>query len=430
MDFERIEGSRVKFTFKVTKEEFKDALDKAFVKVNKTVSIKGFRKGAAPRSIYEKNYGVESLYQDALDVVLRNKVDEVLADKELQEKLNFLGQFGADVDKDFGVDKEFNVYLFIDVEPEFELPTLKDIKVKDKDLTVNDDEVYAEIKRTVSKDIIKANKENGVIENGNIVKFDYVGSVDGVEFEGGKQDDAELEIGSHTFIPGFEEQMVGLKAGEKKDIEVTFPENYGAKDLAGKKAVFKLNIKEVKEEVLPAFTDEYIKGLKIDGVENLDQLKANKKEELTKRKDATEENRMADEAIKQLLDNTKVEVPNSLVEERINATKGQYESQAKAYGISLEQLLMFQGITLEQFNDQIERASFEQAKFNLVATKILDVNKLIPSKEDIEAYANEQAEKVGKTKDELLNANLARYHSELAYKNLIKFIMENITIEK
>lgn len=430
MEFEKIEGSRLKFTFKVTKEEFKDALDKAFEKVNKTVSIKGFRKGAAPRSIYEKNYGVESLYQEALDVILRNKVDEVLADKETTEKYNFLGQFDADVDKDFGVDKEFNVYLFIDIEPEFDLPKLKDIKVKDKNVEVTDDEVYEEVKRTVSKDIIKSVKENGIIENGNTVKFDYVGSVDGVEFEGGKQDDAELVIGSHTFIPGFEEQMVGLKAGEQKDIEVTFPENYGAKDLAGKKAIFKLNIKEVKEDILPAFTDEYIQGLKIDGVENLDQLKAKKKAELAERKDRAEEDRIADEACKQLVENTNVTVPNSLVEERVNATKRQYEGQAKAYGISLEQLLMFQGITLEQFNDQIERASLEQAKFNLVASKLLAENNLVPTKEDVDAHAEAEAQRLGKTKEELYSANLARYHSELAYRNLIKFLKENITIEK
>ena len=428
MEFEKIEGSRVKFTFDVTKDDFEKALDEAFVRVNKNVSIKGFRKGSAPRSVYEKNYGVESLFQEALDVILQGKVNEVVADKDVQEKLTLLGQFSADVDKEFGRGKDFKVYLFIDVQPDFNLPNYKDVKVDKKNVEVTDDEVYEAVKYTVSKDIVKADKVSGVIANGDIVKFDYVGSIDGVEFEGGKQDDAELEIGSHHFIPGFEEAMVGLKVGEKKDIEVTFPENYGAKDLAGKKAVFKLNIKEVKEQVLPEMNEEYIKTLKIDGVKTLDDLKALKKKELTERKDRAEDDRIANDICKKLVDLTEVEVPRALVDERAQGFKSQYEAQAKAYGISLEQLLMFQGITLEQFNDQIERNSFEQAKFNLVASKVLEVEKLAPTKEEIEAYAAEQASKVGKEKDELLKANLQRYFSELSYKKLIDFLKANVVI--
>ena len=428
MEFEKIEGSRVKFTFNVTKDDFEKALDEAFVKVNKNVAIKGFRKGAAPRSVYEKHYGVESLFQDALDVILQNKVNEVVSDKEITEKLVLLGQFSADVDKEFGRGKDFKVYLFIDVQPEFELPKYKDVKVDAKKVEVTDEEVNQEIKYVVSKDIVKAEKVSGVIANGDIVKFDYVGSVDGVEFEGGKQDDAELEIGSHHFIPGFEEAMVGLKVGDKKDIEVTFPENYGAENLAGKKAVFKLNIKEVKEQVLPEFTDEYVKGLKIEGVNTYAELKENKKKEIEARKDRAEDDRIANEICKKLVDLTTVEVPQTLVTERVNSFKGQYEAQAKAYGISLEQLLMFQGLTLEQFNDQIEKNAYEQAKFNLVASKVMEVEKLVPTKEEVEAYAEEQAKNLGKTKDELLAANLQRYFSEISYKKLIDFLKANVVI--
>ncbi len=429
MNYEKIEGSRVKFTLDVTKDEFEAALDEAFKVVVKKVTVKGFRKGSVPRGIFEKNFGVESLYEDALNVILRNKVREVTSDKQVNEELVMLGQFNADVDKDFERGKDFKVYLFIDIEPEFELPKLKDIKVKGKKVEVSDDDVYKEIKNVVSKDVTKVDKVDGVIAEGNIVKFDYEGFVDDKAFEGGKATDATLEIGSHHFIPGFEEAMVGLHVGDMKDIEVTFPEEYGAKDLAGKKAIFKLNIKEVQEEVLPAFTDEYIKGLKIEGVDNLDQLKALKKKDLEERLDRIEEDRVANDICKELIDKTDVSVPRSLVSERVESYNRQYEAQAKAYGISVEQLLSFQGITMEDFNDQIEKNASEQAKFNLVASKLLEENNLVPTKEEIEAKAEEDASKQNKKKEEVLSVNAQRYASELSYKKLIDFLKENVTIE-
>mgnify|MGYP002711661304 FL=1 len=295
METVKLEHSRVKLIFDVTPEEFEAALDKAFPIKNAKVTIHGFRAGKAPRSVYEKNYGVESLYDEALDEIFNNKVQEALKDEELAKKL--VGRFEPSIESQIERGKEFKVSLSIDVFPEFELPEYKNIEVKKQNLEVTDAEVDAEIKTLVAKDIKKEVKAEQVIASGDYVTFDFVGTVDGVEFPGGKADNYELQIGSNTFIPGFEDQMIGMKKDEIKDLNVTFPENYGEKSLAGKAAVFKVTVHEVKEEILPELTDEYVQGLKIENVGNLDELKAFKKGEIAEKKAVSEKDRQVNEII-------------------------------------------------------------------------------------------------------------------------------------
>jgi len=423
MKVTKLEHSQLKLTFDVTKEEFEKAIDKAFETKNKEVTIKGFRKGTAPRSIFEKTYGVESLFADALDVIFNDKVQEAVADKELVEK--FVGKFEPVVEEGFARGKDFQVSLVIDTYPEVVLPAYKGIEVAKKNLTVSEDDVKKAIDALAKKDAQMVAKEEQVIAKGDYAVFDFVGSVDGVEFPGGKADNYELQIGSGQFIPGFEDQMIGMKAEETKDINVTFPENYGQADLAGKAAVFKVTVHEIKVEKFPEFTDEYVKGLNINGASTLDELKANKKAELEAAKVQAEKDRQFDYIVNEVIEAASVDMPKSMIQERVNQFKAQYEQQAKMYNIPFEKFVELMGATIEQFNDQAQKQAEKQALFNVVASKIIEVEKLAPAKEAIEAKAEEEAKKNGKTKEANLQENFARYYSDLAYKALVDFLLTN-----
>ena len=421
---EKIANSQLKLTFDVTADEFEKALDKAFETENAKVTIQGFRKGKAPRSMFEKTYGIESLFASALDVILNDKVQEAIKDEEVTN--NAIGNFEPLIEDKVERNKDFKVSLVIDTYPEVTLPEYKGIEIKKQDLTVSDDEVLKAVNALAKKDATKETKADGVIASGDYATFDFVGTVDGKEFEGGKAENYELQIGSGQFIPGFEDQMIGMKNEETKDINVTFPENYGAQDLAGKPAVFKVTIHEIKVEKFPEFTDEYVKGLKIDGVNNLEELKLKKKTELEDAKKVSEKDRQVDELINKILDAAKVDMPKTLVNQRFEAIKNQYENQAKMYNIPFEMFVQYMmQATVEQFNDMARRNAERQALFDVICGKIIEEEKLAPTKEEVEAKAEEEAKATGKSKDEVLKTNYAQYFNNLAYTKLIDFLLAN-----
>ena len=410
---ENIENSRVKLTFDVTPEEFEKAIDKAFEKENAKVTIKGFRTGHAPRHVYEKTYGVESLFATALDFILDDKVQEAIKDEELTKKA--IGQFEPILEEKIERNKAFKVSLAIDVYPEVELPDYKGLEIKKQDLTVSADEVNNAINALAKKDATMSPKaKTGKIAKNDYATFDFEGKVDGKPFDGGKAENYELQIGSGQFIPGFEDQMIGMKAGETKDINVKFPENYGAKDLAGKDAVFTVTVHEIKVEKFPEFTEEYIKGLKIEGVSTLDELKAKKRQELEDAKKVSEKDRQTNDVINALLDKAKVDMPKTLVDTRYNALKAQYENQAKMYNIPFETFIQIMGATMEQFEDINRKQAARQALFDVVASKLIEVEKLTPSKEEVDAKAGDNK-----------NANKAQIMNELAYQKLIDLLLSN-----
>ncbi len=425
MTIEKLEHSRQKAIFDVPAEEFEKALDEAFVKCNEKVTIHGFRKGHAPRSVYEKMYGVESLYDEALNVVLNAKVQEIYADKELVKEI--VGPFepGYESEEKLERGKPFKVSLSFDVYPEVNLPQYKGIECSKAQLEVTDEELDRALKNLQSKDATKQLKEEQVIASGDYATFDFVGSVDGVEFPGGKADNYELQIGSGQFIPGFEDQMIGMKAQEVKDVNVTFPENYGEKSLAGKPAVFKVTLHEVKTMVYPEWTEEYIAGLKLENVHTLDELKASKKKELEEQKAKSEKDRQVDEIINKILDNAVVDMPVSLEQERIENIRKQYADQAKMYNIPFETFLGLMNITKEKFEEDTEKQGKRQALFNVVISKIIEVENLTPTKEALEARAEADAAARNSTKEEMMKNNLQRYYSDIAYTNVIEMLLSN-----
>ena len=428
MTTERLEHSRVKAVFEVTAEEFDKALDKAFEKCNAKVTIKGFRQGKAPRSAYEKNFGVESLYDDALNFILNEKVSEIYANQELAKEI--VGQFEPAIESEERIEKGkgFTVSLTFDVYPEVNLPQYKGIEVTAQVLEATEEEIDNAVKAVVKKDASMQAKEEQVIAKGDYATFDFVGSVDGVEFPGGKADNYELQIGSGQFIPGFEDQMIGMKAEETKDVNVTFPENYGEASLAGKAAVFKVTVHEVKEEVYPELTDEYVQGLNIEGVTTVAELKANKKAEIEAKKAVSEKNRQIDTIINKILDNTVVDMPASLNEERINQIRGQYEQQAKMYNIPFETFLSLMNITKERFEEETEKQGKRQALFNVVFSKLVEVENLAPSKEELDAKAEADALAQNSTKEAMLQQNIGRYYSDLAYNKMVDLLLAEAKI--
>jgi len=421
---EKTENSQLKLTFDVTADEFEKALDKAFETENAKVTIQGFRKGKAPRGVFEKNYGIESLFAPAVDVILNDKVKEAIADEEVCK--NAIGNFEPLLEDKVERGKDFKVSLLIDIYPEVTLPEYKGIEVKKQNLRVTEDEVMKSIEALAKKDATMEVKKDGVIAKGDYATFDFVGSIDGKEFDGGKADNYELQIGSGQFIPGFEDQMIGMKSEEVKDINVTFPENYGQQNLAGKPAVFKVTVHEIKEEKFPEFTDEYVAGLKIDGVATLEQLKAKKKAELKDAKKVSEKDRQTDEVINKILDAAKIVMPKTLVEQRFQSIKAQYEKQAKMYNIPFEMFIQYMmQATVEQFEDVARRNAERQALFDVICGKIIEVENLAPTKEEIEAKAEEEAKAANKSKDELLKTNYSQYFNNLAYTKLIDFLLSN-----
>ncbi len=425
MNVEKLEHSRNKVVFEVSADEFEKALDKAFETCNAKVTIKGFRAGKAPRHVYEKNYGVESLFDEALNVVLNAKAQEIYADKDLAKEI--VGPFEPNFESEEKLErgKPFKISLSFDVYPEVNLPQYKGIECGKANLEVTAEELENALKQVMAKDSSMQPKEVQVIEKGDYATFDFVGTVDGVEFPGGKAENYELQIGSGQFIPGFEDQMIGMKAEEVKDVHVTFPENYGEKSLAGKPAVFKVTVHEVKNMVYPELTDEYVKGLKLDAVETVDALKESKKKELASNKEKSEKDRQVDEIINKILDNAVVDMPVSLEEERVNQIRNQYQQQAKMYNIPFETFLGLMNITKEKFEEETLKQGKRQALFNVVISKLIEVENLAPTKEDLEALAAKDAEAQKTTKEALMQKNAARYYSDLAYQRVIEFLLAN-----
>jgi trigger factor len=423
MVVEKLEHSRTKLTFDVTPEEFEKALDKAFVEENSKVNIHGFRKGKAPRSVFEKMYGVESLYATAIDVILNDKIQEAVKDENLVK--DFIGQFEPLLEDKVERNKNFKVSLVIDTYPEVKLGDYKGIEVAKKNLEVTDEDVEKAVKSMAAKDATMEAKAEQVIAKNDFVTFDFVGSVDGVEFPGGKAENYELQIGSGQFIPGFEDQMIGMKAEEVKDVNVTFPENYGAKDLAGKAAVFTVTVHEVKVEKLPEFTDEYVKSLNVKDVNTLDELKAYKKKELEDSKLVSEKDRQTNEIVNKIIDGTKVDMPASLPAQRANQLRAQFEMQAKQYNIPFETYLSLMNITAEDFNKRINEQATRQAIFDLAAAEIIEKENLVATEEQVKAKAEEIAKAQGKKADAILKKQNDQLVNSLTYDNFMKFLLDN-----
>ena len=428
MTFEKLEHSQIKASFEVSAQEFAEALDEAFKICNEKVTIKGFRKGKASKEVYLRHYGVESLYADAIDAAVSRKMrEELLTNPEIQ----IASQPMLDVDyATVGEGKGFSFTLTFDTYPEVVLGEYKGIKVAALDNNVTEEEIKAEKNRLLKDKIVIEVKEEQVIALGDIAVFDFLGTVDGVAFDGGAAENYELEIGSHQFIPGFEEQMVGMEANSERDINVTFPENYGAANLAGKDAVFHITLHEVKSKKAPELTDELVVELKIEGVNTVEEFNAHVENSLAERKLAFNIRQIENTVMETVMNNATVDLPRSFVADRVKSLKSQVENQAKQYNIPFEMFLQFSGVSVEQFEAQCQEEAQRQVKTELVLDKIAEVEGLLPTDEQIdEAVKNYSLQTKISVNDIVKRIGKGPFAAQIASNNAIQLILESKVVE-
>lgn len=388
MKFEKLSTNRAKFTFEVTPHEFEHGLDHAFDHAVQNVEVKGFRKGKVPRNIFENKFGVESLYEDALNHVISHLYQQIFDEKSVI----VVGEPQIDLDiKNVKRGEPFSVSILVPIKPEVTLGDYKGVEVAKKNLVASDAEIDAEIKKLLSQNASLEAKTTDVLENGDTAIFDFEGFVDNVPFDGGKAENYELVIGSGQFIPGFEDGMLGLRIGESRDVNVVFPEQYQAEQLAGKPAVFKVKLHEIKVAKSESLNDEFVVGLKREGVETVEALKADIKQSLEKQKESSEADRITGTAVKFACDNATVDIPQEMIDSEVNQLRKNVENQAKQYNIDFEMFVQLNGLTMDQFNSEMNKQAKDRVLTSLVIEAVAQKENIVATEAEIDAKYDEIA---------------------------------------
>lgn len=383
-------------TIKVTGEEWEKAIDKAFEKANKKVKIDGFRPGHAPKDLFIKKYGEESLYFDAADAVLPDAYAKIMEDNK---EVEIVAQPEIEVKS---INKDGVEFLFIlTLKPEVKLKKYKDLGVKKDSVEVTNEEVEKTIDEMRHK-YAETREKDGALENKDTAIIDFEGFKDGVAFDGGKGTDYALEIGSNTFIPGFEEQLIGMKKGETKEIEVTFPENYHSEELKGSKATFKVTVKEIKETIIPELNEDFYEDLNLDGVNSKESLEKEVKKMMMEHKEMHAENKFIDDLMDAVIKETEVDIPEAMVKEETTRILKQYEENLKMQGLTLAQFYQFTNSDEQSLRDQMKDEAVKRITSRLVLEEIAKLEKIEISDEEAEKEATDLAAKYQMEKEEFL----------------------------
>lgn len=378
-------------------EEWNKILDDTFKKVIKKVKIDGFRPGKAPREVYERKYGKSSLVVEAVDMAVSDAYTKAL--KEFKGEP--IMQPSVAIDK---ADEEGVIYKFIfTTKPEVKIKKYTNLGVKKPSVKVTDKEVEEEIQNII-KEYADLQVKEGAIEDGDTAIIDFEGFDNGKAFEGGKGENYSLEIGSHSFIPGFEEALVGHKSGEEVDVNVTFPEDYHAEDLKGKPVVFKVKIHEVKTKIYPKLDEEFFKDLGLDDVKNEEELKKTIKDGIKSRKEYDAENKYTDELFEALLKETTVEIPHELIHEELDRMVEQYAERLKMQGLTLEQFYKYTNSSEEALKGQMHEEAEKRVKLRFAIEEIISLEKIDATDDEAEKEAQEGAKKHNIDKDEYVKA--------------------------
>lgn len=380
---------------KIDGDDWKKAIDKAFKQAQKTVKIDGFRPGKVPREIFEKRFGKESLYKDAADEVIQLAYLKALSDSKLVPVVKPEVALKS-------VTEEAVEFIFkIITKPEVKIKKYKGLNVKPEECEVTEEEINHELGHILEKYAELEVKEEGTVENGDIAIIDFEGFKDGVAFEGGKGENYSLEIGSHTFIPGFEEQIIGMKKDEEKDLDITFPEDYGAKELAGAKVVFKVKVNEIKEKKNRELDEEFFEDLAMEGVNSEETLKEEIKKSIETHKKADIENRYIDKLLEELAKNVEVDIPEEMVNEEVDRLLERYEENMKMQGISLDLYYKFTNSTEKDLRNQLEKEAYSNVLYRLMLEEIMNIEKVEVSEEDAKKELKSLSEKYKMTEEEL-----------------------------
>ena len=386
VSFENTATNRGVVTFTIGQDKIQPALDQAFNKVKKNLNAPGFRKGHMPRAVFNQKFGEEALYDDALNAILPAAYEAAIAELGL----DVVAQPKIDV-KSIEKGQDWTLTAEVVTKPEVKLGAYKDLEVSvEVSKEVTDEEVDAKLENE-RKNLAELVVKEGAAENGDTVVIDFVGSVDGVEFDGGKGENHSLELGSGQFIPGFEDQLVGAKAGDEVEVKVTFPEDYQATDLAGKAAVFVTKVNEVKAKEVPALDDELAKDLD-DEVETLDELKAKYRKELEAAKEIAFDDAVEGAALDLAVENAEiVELPAEMVEDEVHRAMNEFMGNMQRQGISPEMYFQITGTTQEDLHKQYEADADKRVKTNLVIEAVAAAEGFDATEEEIKKEINDLA---------------------------------------
>lgn len=386
VSFENTATNRGVVTFTIGQDKIQPALDQAFNKVKKNLNAPGFRKGHMPRAVFNQKFGEEALYDDALNAILPAAYEAAIAELGL----DVVAQPKIDV-KSIEKGQDWTLTAEVVTKPEVKLGAYKDLEVSvEASKEVTDEEVDAKLENE-RKNLAELVVKEGAAENGDTVVIDFVGSVDGVEFDGGKGENPSLELGSGQFIPGFEDQLVGAKAGDEVEVKVTFPEDYQATDLAGKAAVFVTKVNEVKAKEVPALDDELAKDLD-DEVETLDELKAKYRKELEAAKEIAYDDAVEGAALDLAVENAEiVELPAEMVEDEVHRAMNEFMGNMQRQGISPEMYFQITGTTQEDLHKQYEADADKRVKTNLVIEAVAAAEGFDATEEEIQKEINDLA---------------------------------------
>ncbi|MBQ8283752.1 MAG: trigger factor [Clostridia bacterium] len=417
------EKSTVKITIKFDGEEWKAAQNSAYLKTRGRFAVNGFRKGKAPKNVIEHAYGKGVFFEDALNILFSENYGKIL-DKE-EKKFTVVGDPDVSVEKleDDGV----TLVAIVPVKPEVKISAYKGIKIQEYAYTVKDEEVDAEVERVLDRNAKKVAVTDRAAANGDIVNIDFVGTVDGVKFDGGEAEGFDLTLGSGQFIPGFEDQVVGMNIGESKDVNVTFPENYQAEALKGKPAVFAVKLNGIQAKELPELTDEFIKDA--TGSATVEEYKAKAKERLQNQADRRANDATENSILEAIAANAEVEIPQAMIEREIDGLVQKFEYQLMYQGMKLQDYLDFLKVTVADFRKNYEEQAKKNVLHQLIISHIIKEEKIEATEEEVDAKVAEQAASVEKTAEEYKkNMDPRQFdyiRSDIIITKLFNFLKEN-----
>lgn len=393
----KVETNRYELEISIDGAAFQDAIQKAYRKNVKKMNIPGFRKGHAPRSIIEKYYGEQVFYEDALNIVYPDAVESAVEEAGLE-------LVGDKIDTDVtSIGKEgVELKITVTVKPEVEVGEYKGLKAERAKTEVSDAEIEEEIGRMAERNSRLVSVEDRAAENGDIAVIDFEGFVDGEAFEGGKGESYSLTLGSGQFIPGFEDQVVGHKPEEEFEISVTFPEDYHAEQLKGKPAVFKVKLHEIKKREMPEIDDEFAKD--VSEFDTLAELKEDAKKKIAERKEKEADNAVEAQLIDQLIDGMKAEIPEVMFENRVNESLRDFDYRLQTQGMNLDMYMQYTGSSVEDFRNNFRPQAERQVKVRLALEKIAELEKIVPTAEEIEAEYEKLAKNYGVDADKVKKA--------------------------
>ena len=388
------EKSTVKITIKFDGEEWKAAVNKAYLQSRAKFAINGFRKGKAPKHVIENVYGKGVFYEDALNLLFSENYPKIV--EKVSAKYTIVGEPDVSIDK--FEDDLVSLIATVPVKPEAKISAYTGMKIEEFAYTVKDADVEQEVQKLLERQARQVEVEGRAAKTGDIANIDFVGSVDGVKFDGGEAQGFDLTLGSGQFIPGFEDQVIGMQIGEKKDVNVTFPENYQAVELKGKAAVFAVTLNALKEKVLPELTDELVKTA--TGSETVDEYKAKAKERLQAQLDKKANDATENSILNAIAANTEVEIPQAMIDREVDGLIKNFEYQLMYQGLKLAEYLEFLKVSEADFRKQYEEQAARNVKNQLIISTIIEAEKIEATQEEVDEKIAAQAASIEKDAEE------------------------------